>query len=67
MTVRLLQPAIFFRVLKDLQRKETIMTTTNTPRQDIYSRITDQIIGALETGVKATCLPARYTVSPKVA
>jgi len=43
------------------------MTTTNTPRQDIYSRITDQIIGALETGVKATCLPARYTVSPKVA
>ena len=33
------------------------MTTTNTPRQDIYSRITDQIIGALESGVKPWTQP----------
>ena len=33
------------------------MTTTNTPRQDIYSRITDQIVGALESGVKPWTQP----------
>ncbi|MHA6266338.1 ArdC family protein [Aliiroseovarius sp. CAU 1755] len=33
------------------------MTTTKTPRQDIYSRITDQIIGALESGVKPWTQP----------
>ncbi len=33
------------------------MTTTKTPRQDIYSRISDQIIGALETGVKPWTQP----------
>ena len=33
------------------------MTTTKTPRQDIYSRITDQIVGALEQGVKPWTQP----------
>lgn len=33
------------------------MTTNDTPRQDIYSRITDQIIGHLEKGVKPWTQP----------
>ncbi len=33
------------------------MTTTKTPRQDIYTRITDQIVGALEQGVKPWTQP----------
>jgi len=33
------------------------MTRTDTPRQDIYSRITDQIVSALEQGVKPWTQP----------
>ena len=33
------------------------MTKTDTQRQDIYSRITDQIVGALEQGVKPWTQP----------
>ena len=33
------------------------MTKTDTPRQDIYSRITDQIVSALKRGVKPWTQP----------
>ena len=42
------------------------MTTTNTPRQDIYSRITDQIVGALEQGVKPWTQPWNAAHEPDV-
>jgi antirestriction protein ArdC len=53
----LIRPAVFFRVVRNEQRKENFMTTQSSPRADIYTRITDQITALLEAGVKPWTQP----------
>jgi antirestriction protein ArdC len=53
----LIRPAVFFRVVSNEQRKEITMTNEIAKRGDIYTRITDQIVSALEAGVKPWTQP----------
>jgi antirestriction protein ArdC len=56
-TGRLMRPAFFFRVLRKNSERRHHMTSNDTSRQDIYSRITDQIACSLERGVKPWTQP----------
>ena len=45
------------------------MTNNNEPKPDIYTRITDQIVAALEAGVKPWTQPwnAAHAAGPRLA
>jgi antirestriction protein ArdC len=52
-----MRPAVFFRVLRKTSERRHIMTSDNSSRQDIYSRITDQIVRSLEQGIQPWTQP----------
>jgi antirestriction protein ArdC len=57
LTARLSRPAVSFRVVRNESERSHIMTNNHTSRQDIYTRITGQIVAALERGVKPWTQP----------